>query len=284
MAVRESKLAALVPATAPVRRRRGNTGPGWRPFNSPGHGAEMRHRGGEGYDLLHQTRCARRSRKHLARSSPSCRTVPCRCCRSRRCRTIDDRYLIEDFTLHYVPAGAVLDFTAARRRADAAVERHAGRRRPDVSPEVDAGPAAAGAAGVARRACSISVGLSPRDCVTVLEGDAASEGRSARDGPAGKSVLHFATHAIVNDAEPLQLISRARRDWQTLVGMERSRRRRFYGLNLQADVVVLSACRFRPAAASPATAWRPLRALLCTPCPPLLLLVCGTSPTNQARS
>ena len=112
-----------------------------------------------------------------------------------------DRYLIEDFTLNYVPAGAVLDFTAARRRADAALERHAGRRRPELSPQVDAGPAVAGAAGSRASRRARSSRLSAKDRVTLLEGDAATE-RRVRDLTAGKGVLHFATHAIVSDADP----------------------------------------------------------------------------------
>jgi CHAT domain-containing protein len=54
-------------------------------------------------------------------------------------------------------------------------------------------------------------------------------------------VLHFATHAIVNDAQPfssfLALGRSANPDDGTLTAQE------IYGLNLQADVVVLSACR-----------------------------------------
>ena len=41
------------------------------------------------YDVLHRAQFAIRCRGHRARSSPSCRTARCRCCRLPRCRTTE---------------------------------------------------------------------------------------------------------------------------------------------------------------------------------------------------
>ena len=110
-----------------------------------------------------------------------------------------DRYLIEDFTLNYVPAGAVLGF---RRRAAPTprFERCARRRGSELPPQVDARCIAAGAAGLPARSALHRqvVGEGSRH---VLEGDAATE-RRVRDLTAGKGALHFATHAIVSNADP----------------------------------------------------------------------------------
>jgi CHAT domain-containing protein/tetratricopeptide (TPR) repeat protein len=151
------------------------------------------------------------------------------------------RYLLEDYTLHYVPAGAVLQFTSARRHPQArrgAMLLIADPVPPALSKLEAPLPRLAGAR-IETRAIA---GLVPRARVTSLEGEAATK-NSVRAAAAGKSVLHFATHAIVRDADPFGsflALSPATRNVKSdglLTAQE------IYGLNLDADLVVLSACR-----------------------------------------
>jgi CHAT domain-containing protein/tetratricopeptide (TPR) repeat protein len=241
VAVRESKLAELVRSTAPFSGAR----------NAPMVALSARSSAGfaiakadannwrELYNLL-----IRPIRSSLPRGPAALVTIvphgPLSMLSFAALQDERDRYLIENFTLHYVPAGAVLDFTAARRRADArtsntlVVADPSYRRKSTLDPQLPALPGSrAEARAIAR--------LSPKERVTLLEGDAATEQR-VRDLTSGKGVLHFATHAIVSDADPFNSFlalggSSTPADDGTLTAQE------IYGLTLQADVVVLSACR-----------------------------------------
>ena len=73
---------------------------------------------------------------------------------------------------------------------------------------------------------------------TVLLGAAASEANGKRLGP-GQSVLHFAVHGVIDDARPLDsalLLAGGDGEDGTLRVAEA------FGLNLDADLVVLSGC------------------------------------------
>jgi CHAT domain-containing protein len=82
--------------------------------------------------------------------------------------------------------------------------------------------------------------LIPGARITRFEGNAARE-TSVRAASAGKAVLHFATHAIVRDDDPfssfLALAGSGADDDGLLTAQE------IYKLQLDADLVVLSACR-----------------------------------------
>lgn len=150
------------------------------------------------------------------------------------------RYLLEDYTLHYAPAGAMLQFTERKRRADA--------RTGDVL--VVADPALprlsaldrplARLPGARSEAAAISR-LVPASRFTLMR-DAAATEASAIEQAKGKAVLHFATHAIVRDDDPfgsfLALGPSADAGTDGLLTS-----REVYGLDLNADLVVLSACR-----------------------------------------
>ena len=150
------------------------------------------------------------------------------------------RYLLEDYTLHYVPAGAVLPFTAARKLANAregSMLVVADPVPPSLS-KLDAPlPRLPGARAEARAIARVK---SPAR-ITSLEGNTASES-AVRSGLAGKAVLHFATHAIVNDDDPfgsfLALKPEPDKGGDGLLTA-----REIYGFDLEADLVVLSACR-----------------------------------------
>ncbi len=147
-------------------------------------------------------------------------------------------YLLEAFTLHYAPAGAALQFTAAQRRPAARQGRVlmvADPVPPTLSTLDRPLPRLPGARDESRAIAA----LLPRARMTRFEGDAAAE-RVVRDAVADKAVLHFATHAIVRDDDPFSsflALSRSGDDDGLLTAQE------IYRLRLDADLVVLSACR-----------------------------------------
>lgn len=151
------------------------------------------------------------------------------------------RYLLEDYTIHYAPAASVLQFTSARMHrdgragdllliADPALPARSGLDQP--LPRLPG--ARAEAAAIAR--------LVPRQRVTVLQDAQASE-TAVRAGVAGKAVLHFATHAIVRDDDPLGSFlalgpTAGGADTDGLLTAQE-----VYGWRLDADLIVLGACR-----------------------------------------
>jgi CHAT domain-containing protein/tetratricopeptide (TPR) repeat protein len=151
------------------------------------------------------------------------------------------RYLLEDYALHYAPAGAVLQFTAPKKRADArtggvlVVADPTPPRRTTLDRPLPRLPGARGEATAISR-------LMPASRLTILQDASATEAR-AREAAAGKAVLHFATHAIVSDEDPfgsflaLGPSAGGVRTDGLLTSQE------VYGLELDADLVVLSACR-----------------------------------------
>jgi CHAT domain-containing protein len=153
------------------------------------------------------------------------------------------RYLLEDYTLHYVPAGAVLQFTAAKRRENArasgGVLLVADPAFPSRSRLEQPLPRLPGA----RKEVQAIGQLVPRVRVTTVQDIGASETRIRSAAP-GKAVLHFATHAIVHDDEPLRsFLALAAGDGREAVGDGLLSAEEIYGLDLDADLVVLSACR-----------------------------------------
>ena len=149
------------------------------------------------------------------------------------------RYFLEDYTLHYVPSGAVLQFTATRRQKDSrsgSVLMVADPIPPALSNFERPLPRLPGARAEARAIAS----LIPRTRVTMLEGNASDE-PAVRGASTGKSVLHFATHAIVRDDAPFSSFLAVGRAMGGDDGMLTAQE--IYGLSLDADLVVLSACR-----------------------------------------
>jgi CHAT domain-containing protein/tetratricopeptide (TPR) repeat protein len=149
------------------------------------------------------------------------------------------RYLLEDYAVHYAPSGAALQFTAGNRRADSRQGRMlmvADPVPPTLSRLDKPLPRLPGARAESR---AINA-LIPGARTTRFEGDAAREAL-VRDAAAGKAVLHFATHAIVRDDDPfasfLALAGSGVDDDGLLTAQE------IYKLRLDADLVVLSACR-----------------------------------------
>jgi CHAT domain-containing protein/tetratricopeptide (TPR) repeat protein len=149
------------------------------------------------------------------------------------------RYLLEDYAIHYAPSGTTLQFTAGRRRDGARtgnVLMVTDPLPPTLSNLDRPLPRLPGARAEGRAIAS----LLPRARLTRFEGDGARES-AVRDASAGKAVLHFATHAIVRDDDPfasfLALTRSGNEDDGLLTAQE------IYRLKLDADLVVLSACR-----------------------------------------
>jgi CHAT domain-containing protein/tetratricopeptide (TPR) repeat protein len=150
------------------------------------------------------------------------------------------RYLIERYSLHAVPSAALLQFTADRLRTDARSSGGLIVGDPAPLPRIAGDPPLARLPGASAEARAIAR-LLPGGRTTLLEAGAAAEDE-VRASAMRRSILHFATHAIVRDGDPLaSFLALApgpgdRHDGQ-LTAQE------IYGLELDADLVVLSACR-----------------------------------------
>lgn len=153
-----------------------------------------------------------------------------------------DRYLVERFALHYVPASAVLQFTGKKKQVETKQSEgylFVADPTPPTPPANDRPlPRLPGA----REEVKAIIRLLPPGTVTLLT-DAQANERRVRDLAQHKTVVHFATHAIVRDDNPLDSFlalggtAAADSDDGRLTAQE------IYSLNLNANLVVLSACR-----------------------------------------
>lgn len=155
------------------------------------------------------------------------------------------RYLLEDYTLHYVSAGALFEFTSARRHAAARTGQVLIVSDPLTAPvsKLDRPlPRLAGARGEARAIAR----LLPARQITAVA-DALAGETQVRAQMLDKAVLHFATHAVVRDDDPFaSYLALAPSPGQGGSGAASDgflRAEDIYDLDLQADLVVLSACR-----------------------------------------
>jgi CHAT domain-containing protein len=145
-------------------------------------------------------------------------------------RDSHDRYFLERYTLEYAPAISALRFTGA-----SGVQSKVGSPSylfvADPSDMQKLGlPQLPGSE---KEVSSITAHL-PADEVTVLVGPQAKE-QTIRTNAAKSTVIHFATHGMVNDAQPF--------DSFLALSDGKLTARDIYGLNLNADLVFLSACR-----------------------------------------
>ncbi|MGE5244075.1 MAG: CHAT domain-containing protein [Betaproteobacteria bacterium] len=150
------------------------------------------------------------------------------------------RYLIERYAIHELPAGAMLDYIALHRHPRARSGTAllvADPARPASPLGEPALPRLPGADAEVRAIAA----LLPPARTTVLSGEAATEPRVLK-AVAHRTLLHFATHGIVSDTNPLSsFLALGRPDDNSLTG--RLTVQEIYGLSLDADLVVLSACR-----------------------------------------
>src|SRR5262249_5743729 len=111
------------------------------------------------------------------------------------------RYLVGRYTIHSVPAAVVLQFTADKVRPAARAGSVLLVGDPAAPPRIPGEPALPRLLGASQEVRAIA-NLVPAGRATVLAGRAATEPR-VRAALAGKTVIHFATHGIVRDANPL---------------------------------------------------------------------------------
>lgn len=148
------------------------------------------------------------------------------------------RYLLEDFTLHYAPAGAVLQFTAGERRRDGRTGSVLIVADPLVPKQAQLGRPFPSLPGAREEARAIAR-LVPAGRRTTLIGPDATEVRVAA-AVERTAIVHFATHAVVRDNAPFESFLALGAD---AAGDGLMTADEVYRLNLHADLVVLSACR-----------------------------------------
>ena len=146
-------------------------------------------------------------------------------------------YLIEQYELHYAPAIGVLRFTGAIRR-DAGIRHALFVADPNLPPSkgVPLTRLAGARQEVASAAQAVGSGTES------LTGAQATEARVRALAP-GRDVLHFATHSIVSDRDPLDSYLALGGSGTNAANDGRLTAAEIYGLNLDAGLVVLSACR-----------------------------------------
>jgi CHAT domain-containing protein/tetratricopeptide (TPR) repeat protein len=152
------------------------------------------------------------------------------------------RYVVERYALHYAASGAVLAEAAAPRRHVVAT-RHLLVADPRPLPRGPTGvhlPQLAGARGEARAIANL-LGAGAE----LLVGREATE-PVVREALGRARVVHFATHAVVSDTDPLGshlLLAPAAGARQSSEGDGRLTAGEVAGLSVAADLVVLGACR-----------------------------------------
>ncbi len=151
------------------------------------------------------------------------------------------RYLLEGYRLHYAPALSILEFTARARPAGLSPDRMLLVANPSLATAMARTAQLGPLEGASREAAAIAR-LHPASDVQTLSGREATEARVRAAAPA-QMLLHFATHGVVRDDRPFDsfLALAAGVDAPTDDG--RLTAREIYALDLQASLVVLSACR-----------------------------------------
>lgn len=144
------------------------------------------------------------------------------------------RYLVEDYAIHYGPSLSVLALPRAVREA-----RRPGRALlvadPVLSQALQVGRELPPLPGAREEARAIAR-LFATDDVRVLEGGEADE-TQVRAALAGREIVHFATHGVVDDERPFDSFLALGGEGGGLTSAD------VYGLRLAADLVVLSGCR-----------------------------------------
>lgn len=152
----------------------------------------------------------------------------------------DGRYLLEGYTLHYAPAGALLDASLAPPAAGASSRTFLFVADPAVPPPGAGDPPLGPLPGALDEVHAIER-LLPAGAATVLEGVEADRNR-VETAMVRASVVHFATHGVVDDADPLDSYLALARSASS-GGVSRLTAQDVFGLRLKADLVVLGACQ-----------------------------------------
>lgn len=149
-----------------------------------------------------------------------------------------DRYLVESYALHYAPAASVLRFIASRTD-DRAPGGYLLISNPRFAPS--GGRTLPPLPGSEREVKAIAR-LFPDEPLKTLNGGDASE-KQLRESIENKAVVHFATHGIVRDDQTLDSFLALARGAGGKSDDGRLTAQEIYALHMNAELVVLSACR-----------------------------------------
>ncbi len=151
------------------------------------------------------------------------------------------RYLVARYELHYAPAGAVLEFTRKKLEAPQGADSYLLVADPANTPPGEENRKLPPLPG-ARSEVGDIIRLLPAGSATTLDGAAATRVRVRNALPTGR-VIHFATHGIVRDDSPLDSFLALGTSSDSDAEDGRFTAQEIYGLELNADLVFLSACR-----------------------------------------
>jgi CHAT domain-containing protein len=160
------------------------------------------------------------------------------------------QYLIEHHAIHYVPAGVVLQLAEEHKIASPPVDdRYLLVADPRTPPPLPGGKQLPPLPGT-RNEISQVARLLPASRVTTAVGAEATEDRVRRIA-GDRRVIHFATHGVIRTDDPLESFlalevpapGAARITGPTWQNDGRLTVREIYDIDLNADLVVLSACR-----------------------------------------
>ncbi len=153
-----------------------------------------------------------------------------------------NRYLIEDFTLAYAPSVALPGFSSIKKLSENQIAPDylfvADPRGMPPDPEGRALPPLPGAQKEALDVAKLFRG-SP---LTLLMGSRANE-PAVRTNLKNKRVIHFATHGVLQDQRPFESYLALGKISKSASADGRFTAAEIYNLQLNADLVVLSACR-----------------------------------------
>jgi CHAT domain-containing protein/tetratricopeptide (TPR) repeat protein len=150
-------------------------------------------------------------------------------------------YLVENYALNYAPSLGVLRLTGERKqRLGQRETRYLIVADPLIAPDLSKDTGLPPLPGARQEARNL-VRLLPHGETTLLMGSEASKA-AVREQLTGKTVLHLATHAIVRDDQPLDSFLVLSAGDKSPLGSGRLTMQEIYGMDLQTDLVVLSAC------------------------------------------
>jgi CHAT domain-containing protein/tetratricopeptide (TPR) repeat protein len=151
-------------------------------------------------------------------------------------------YLVENYSLNYAPSLGVLRLTGERKKQLGQREpRYLIVADPQIAADLAKDPGLPPLPGAREEARTLER-LLPRSETTVLIG-ADADKTTVREDTRGKTVVHLATHAIVRDDQPFDSYLVLSAGDKSPPGSGRLTVQEIYGMDLEADLVVLSACR-----------------------------------------
>jgi len=153
-------------------------------------------------------------------------------------RDAQGHYLLERYAIHSLTAGAMLEYTKTRSGANPRSGSMLLVADPAQPPKIAGEPPLPRLPGANTEVREIAKLLPAAR--TMLLADAAATEPKVLAATANRSVLHFATHAIVRDADPLSSFLALGREGAASGQLTAQK---IYDLRLDANLVVLSACR-----------------------------------------